>query len=145
VAVWAGCTKRPRFTEKGLRKKSYGQVRSEPRSEGPGLTKFDQGCLAKAVKAETTGSPATPEMRSRKEGNVPGSNVNRREQHREFVVGARVVVNKKAPGGYFALPGTILEIVLGSRYGVTLDNRKGPAVYLDSDCLDPAPRAPRFA
>jgi len=61
----------------------------------------------------------------------------KREPNREFRVGARVVVNEKAPGGYVALPGTVFEIVLGSRYGVTLDNRKGPAVYLDSDCLDP--------
>jgi hypothetical protein len=106
--------------------------------------RFDQGCLAKAVNAPATGSPATPEMRSRKD-NMPGSNMKKREQHPEFRVGARVVVNERAPGGYVALPGTVLEIVLGSRYGVTLDNRKGPAVYLDSDCLDPAPRASRFA
>jgi len=74
---------------------------------------------------------------------MPGNNVKKRELHRQFHVGARVVVSDKAPGGYFALPGTVLEIVLGSRCGVTLDNRSGPAIYLDSACLDPAPRAPK--
>jgi hypothetical protein len=68
---------------------------------------------------------------------MPGSTGKKRELDREFRVGARVVVNDKAPGGYFALPGTVLEIVLGSRCGVTLDNRSGPAIYLDSACLDP--------
>jgi hypothetical protein len=63
----------------------------------------------------------------------------KRERNREFEVGARVVVNQKAPGGYGARLGTILEIVLGSRYGVTFDNQKQLTVYLDSACLDPAP------
>ena len=75
----------------------------------------------------------------------PAHNVKKRERNREFGVGTRVVVNEKAPGGYVALRGTVLEIVLGSRYGVTLDNRKERTVYLDSDCLDPAPRVPKFA
>ena len=57
--------------------------------------------------------------------------------HREFGVGARVVVNDKAPGGYVARLGTVREIVLDSRYGVTFDNQKGLTVYLDSECLDP--------
>lgn len=65
------------------------------------------------------------------------------ERHREFDVGARVVVNKKAPGGYEARLGTVLEIVLGSRYGVTFDNQKGLTVYLDSECLDPIPQVPK--
>jgi hypothetical protein len=60
------------------------------------------------------------------------------ETNREFGVGARVVVNEKAPGGYVARLGTVLEIVLGSRYGVTFDNQKQLIVYLDSECLDPA-------
>ena len=61
------------------------------------------------------------------------------ERHREFGVGARVVVNKKAPGGYEARLGTILEIVLGSRYGVRFDNPQEPIVYLNSEWLDRAP------
>jgi hypothetical protein len=61
------------------------------------------------------------------------------ERHREFGVGARVVVNKKAPGGYEARLGTVLEIVLGSRYGVRFDNQQEPIVYLNSEWLDPAP------
>ena len=69
----------------------------------------------------------------------------KRERNREFGVGARVVVNEKAPGGYATLLGTVLEIVLGSRYGVTLDNQKQIIVYLDSECLDPVPRVPKFA
>jgi hypothetical protein len=60
--------------------------------------------------------------------------------HREFGVGARVVVNDKAPGGYVARLGTVREIVLDSRYGVTFDNQKGLTVYLDSECLDPIPQ-----
>ena len=58
-----------------------------------------------------------------------------RERNREFGVGARVVINGKAPGGYAARLGTVLEIVLGSRYGVALDNHKELTVYLDSECL----------
>jgi hypothetical protein len=62
------------------------------------------------------------------------------ERHREFDFGARVVVNKKAPGGYQARLGTVLEIVLvGSRYGVRFDNQQEPIVYLNSEWLDPAP------
>jgi hypothetical protein len=64
----------------------------------------------------------------------------KKRRNREFGVGARVVVNEKAPGGYVARLGTVLEIVLGSRYGVTFDNQKRPIVYLDSQCLDPAPK-----
>jgi hypothetical protein len=67
-------------------------------------------------------------------------NVKKREPNREFSVGARVVVNEKAPGGYVTLLGTVMEIVLGSRYGVTLDNQKQLTIYLDSECLDPAPQ-----
>jgi hypothetical protein len=64
----------------------------------------------------------------------------KRETNREFGVGARVVVNEKAPGGYVARRGTVLEIVLGSRYGITFDNQKELTIYLDSECLDPAPQ-----
>jgi len=66
--------------------------------------------------------------------------VKKREPNREFSVGARVVVNEKAPGGYVTLLGTVMEIVLGSRYGVKLDNQKQLTIYLDSECLDPAPQ-----
>jgi hypothetical protein len=64
----------------------------------------------------------------------------KRETNRQFGLGARVVVNEKAPGGYFARLGTVREIVLDSRYGVAFDNQKQPIVYLDSECLDPAPK-----
>src|SRR5260370_37987188 len=60
------------------------------------------------------------------------------ERHREFDVGARVVVNKKAPGGYEARLGTGPEIVLGSRYGVRFDNPQEPIVDLNSEWLDAA-------
>jgi len=63
----------------------------------------------------------------------------KRERRRKFDVGARVVVNEKAPRGYVARLGTIREIVLGSRYGVRFDNQQEQTVYLDSECLDPAP------
>jgi hypothetical protein len=63
-----------------------------------------------------------------------------RETNREFGMGARVIVNKMAPGGYVARLGTVLEIALGSRYGIRFDNQKEPTVYLDSECLDPAPQ-----
>ena len=63
----------------------------------------------------------------------------KRETDREFVVGARVVVNEKAPGGYLARQGTILENVLGSRYGVKLDNQE-VTVYLESESLDAVPQ-----
>ena len=63
----------------------------------------------------------------------------KRERHREFDVGARVVINEKAPGGYEARLGTVAEIVLGSRYGVRLDNQQELIVYLNSEWLDPAP------
>jgi hypothetical protein len=65
----------------------------------------------------------------------------KRQTNREFGLGTRVFVNEKAPGGYGARLGTVLEIVLGSRYGVTFDNQKQLIVYLDSECLDPAPKA----
>ncbi len=68
----------------------------------------------------------------------------KRETNREFGLGARVVVNEKAPGGYGARLGTVLEIVLGSRYGVTFDNQRQLIVYLDSECLDPAPQRSRY-
>jgi hypothetical protein len=64
----------------------------------------------------------------------------KRETNREFGVGARVIVNDEAPGGYVARLGTVREIVLHSRYGVTFDNQKQLIVYLDSECLDPAPK-----
>jgi hypothetical protein len=67
------------------------------------------------------------------------NNLEKRERNREFDVGARVVVNEKAPGGYGARLATILEIVVGSRYGLRFDNQKELTVYLDSECLDPAP------
>ena len=65
----------------------------------------------------------------------------KRERNREFGVGARVLANKKAPGGYRARLGTVLEIVLGSRYGVAFDNHKELTVYFDSECLDLASQA----
>jgi hypothetical protein len=64
----------------------------------------------------------------------------KRERYREFSVAERVVVNARAPGGYIARLGTVLEIVLGSRYGVKFDNQKEQTVYLDSECLDPVPQ-----
>jgi hypothetical protein len=59
----------------------------------------------------------------------------KRERNRAFGVGSRIVVNEKAPGGYVGRLGTVLEIVLGSRYGVRFDNSKESIVYLDSACL----------
>ncbi len=73
-------------------------------------------------------------------GMQPRNNMKKRERNREFGVGARVIVNKKAPRGYVARLGTVLEIVLGSRYGIKFDNQHEPTVYLDSECLDPAPQ-----
>lgn len=64
----------------------------------------------------------------------------KREMNRGFGLGARVVVNDKAPGGYVARLGTVREIVLDSRYGVTFDNQRELTVYLDSECLDRAPK-----
>jgi hypothetical protein len=68
----------------------------------------------------------------------PRNNMKKRELNREFGVGARVIVNKKAPGGYVARLGTVLEIVLGSRYGISFDNQHEPILYLDAECLNPA-------
>lgn len=62
-----------------------------------------------------------------------------RERHGEFDVGARVVVNEKATSGYEARLGTVLEIVLLSRYGVRFDGQQELTVYLNSEWLDPAP------
>ena len=73
-------------------------------------------------------------------GVQPRNNMKKRELNREFGVGARVIVNKKTPGGYVARVGTVLEIVLGSRYGIRFDNQHEPTVYLDSEYLDPAPQ-----
>jgi hypothetical protein len=64
----------------------------------------------------------------------------KRETNREFGLGARVVINEMAPGGYVARLGTVREIVLDSRYGVTFDKQKQLIVYLDSECLDRAPK-----
>ena len=64
----------------------------------------------------------------------------KRETNREFGVGACVVVNEKAPGGYVARLATVLEMVLGSRYGVRFENPSEPTIYLDAECLDPAPQ-----
>jgi hypothetical protein len=64
----------------------------------------------------------------------------KRETNREFGLGARVIVNDEAPGGYVARLGTVREIVLDSRYGVTFDSQKQLIVYFNSECLDPAPR-----
>ena len=72
-------------------------------------------------------------------------NMKKRKPNREFGIGARIIVNEKAPGGYVALPGTVLEIVLGTRYGVALDNHKELTVYLDSKCLDPCSSNTQFA
>jgi hypothetical protein len=63
---------------------------------------------------------------------------NRRK--REFAVGSRVIVNETALGGYVGRLGTVLEIVLASRYGIKFDNQHEPTVYLDAECLDPAPQ-----
>lgn len=62
------------------------------------------------------------------------------ERNRECAIGERVVVNGKAPGGYVGKLGTVREIVLDSRYGVSFDNHKEAIVYLDSHCLDLAPK-----
>jgi hypothetical protein len=67
------------------------------------------------------------------------NNAKKREGNREFKVGARIVVNENAPGGYAARIGTVLEIVFDSRYGVSFDDQKTPTVYLDSHCLDALP------
>ena len=57
---------------------------------------------------------------------------------------ARVMsLTKRPPAEYVARLRTVLEIVLGSRYGVTFDNQKELTVYLDSECLDPAPQGPK--
>jgi len=69
----------------------------------------------------------------------PRNNMKKR-QHREFGVGTRVVVNEMAPGGYVGRLGTVLEIVLTSRYGIRFDDQHEPTVYLDAESLDPAPR-----
>jgi len=61
-------------------------------------------------------------------------------RNREFGVGARVIVNEMAPGGYVGRLGTVLEIALASRYGIRFDNQHEPTVYLDAECLDPAPQ-----
>jgi hypothetical protein len=68
-------------------------------------------------------------------------NMKKRERNRALGVGSRIVVNEKAPGGYVARLGTVREIVLSSRYGIKFDNQKELTVYLDAECLDPAPRA----
>ena len=67
------------------------------------------------------------------------------EPNREFVIGERVVVNEKAPGGYIGKFGTVREVVVTSRYGVSFDSGKKPIVYLDSECLDPVPKVPSGA
>ena len=67
------------------------------------------------------------------------NNAKKRERNLEFKVGARIIVNKNAPGGYAARTGTVLELVFDSRYGVSFDNQKTPTVYLDSNCLDAFP------
>jgi len=61
-------------------------------------------------------------------------------EKREFGLGEFVVVNEKAPGGYVGKFGTVREIVLGSRYGISFNNDRQPIAYLDSECLDPAPK-----
>ena len=64
----------------------------------------------------------------------------KKKRHREFNVGARIVANEKAPGGYKAQLGTVVEIVVGfSRYGVRFDNQQELIVYLNSEWLDSAP------
>jgi len=64
----------------------------------------------------------------------------KKRRNREFGVGSRVIVNEIAPGGYVGRLGTVLEIVLASRYGISFDNQPEPTVYLDAKCLDRAPR-----
>jgi len=64
----------------------------------------------------------------------------KRERNREFSIGDGVVVNEKAPGGYVGRCGTVREIVLASRYGISFKNHKEPIAYLDSACLNPAPK-----
>jgi len=61
-------------------------------------------------------------------------------EKRGFGLGECVVVNGKAPGGYVGKFGTVREIVLGSRYGISFNNHGEPIAYLDSECLDPAPK-----
>jgi len=78
-----------------------------------------------------SGEESGPGRCHHRRGMHPRNNMKKRERNREFGVGTRVVVNKKGPGGYVARLATVLEIVLGSRYGVTLDNQK-QIVYLDS-------------
>jgi hypothetical protein len=63
----------------------------------------------------------------------------KKKRNREFGVGARVIVNGMAPGGYVGRLGTVLEIVLTSRYGIRFDNQPGTTVDLDAECLDRAP------
>ena len=70
---------------------------------------------------------------------LQANNVKKRERNREFKVGARIIVDGNAPDGYAARIGTVLEIVFGSRYGVSFDNQKTPTVYLDSHCLEALP------
>jgi hypothetical protein len=65
----------------------------------------------------------------------------KKRPNREFGIGSRVVVNEMAPGGYVGRLGTVLEIVLASRYGICFDSQHEPTVYLDSECVDPAPQA----
>ena len=64
----------------------------------------------------------------------------KKRANQNFEVGMRVVVNEKAPGGYEQRIGTVLESAFGSRYGIGFDDLTEPIVYLDSECLHPAPR-----
>ena len=66
-----------------------------------------------------------------------GNNMTKRRNH-NFGVGAHVIVNKMAPGGYVGRLGRVQEIVLASRYGIRFDNQQA-IVYLDAECVDPAP------
>jgi hypothetical protein len=50
----------------------------------------------------------------------------KKRRHREFGVGTRVIVNEMARGGYVGRLGTVLEIVLASRYGIRFDDQHEP-------------------
>jgi hypothetical protein len=61
----------------------------------------------------------------------------KRERYREFSVGERVVVNARAPGGYIARLGTVLEIVLGSRYGLSSTTKRSKLSIWTPSALTP--------
>jgi hypothetical protein len=62
-------------------------------------------------------------------------NMKNRGTNHVFGMGARVIVNKKPLGVYNGRIGTVVELVLDSRYGIRFDNSKEPIAYLDYACL----------